>query len=142
MKHFVLSLSRERRSTFMFERGERTRQVHKVLSPNYWQVFAKSSAWKSSKILIRIYSLSPRAYYRVFRLKCMLYSCSSLVHVFFFFFAHHSLTSLPSLHIVSKGLIKSYNILKGKEMYHSYTCAGVEVFTSPPRPTAFRRCGI
>lgn len=30
MKHFVLSLSRERRSTFMFERGERTRQVHKV----------------------------------------------------------------------------------------------------------------
>lgn len=43
---------------------------------------------------------------------------------------------------LSGAAVKPWNVSKYKEIYHSYTCAQVEVFIVPPRPTALRRCGI
>lgn len=55
----------KRRSTFVSSemwRAARDTAGTRGLTPNYWQVFAKSSVWEPSKILIRLDSLSPGAY--------------------------------------------------------------------------------
>lgn len=88
------------------------------------------------KILIHTGGLSPGAFPHVFGwfgfwvpavilMLCLLACCSIFSH--------------QTTQCVRRG---GTTLLKGKEVYRSYTCAAVKDFTSRPKPTALRRCGI